>query len=421
MNEEFLYYIWKHRLLKGNLQSVTGIAIEVITPGIRNTDAGPDFAEAIIKTPTETWAGNVEIHMRTSDWYRHHHDTDTGYSNIILHVVFENDLPGKEPQGFPTLEIHPFVPVYLMDHYRKYLISTDWVPCARDLNQVPRLTIQSMLERAFAQRLERKGEEVRRLTGLNRNNLAEAFYIVLARNFGQKANSHSFEALARSLPVNILARHADNLFQLEALFFGQAGMLDEETDDYQYRLKREYHFLAKKYGLRPVAAHLWKFLRLRPSGFPTLRIAQFARLIHQSSGLMSKLLECEYAADMETLLQTEASGYWDNHYRFGDLRPGKPKRAGLDFIHSLIINTVVPFVYLKAAYGGSDSGADRAEKILTGLPPENNAITRGWAMLGLNPADAFESQALTELKNKFCSLKQCLHCRIGHTLLNRSE
>jgi hypothetical protein len=419
MNEEFLYYIWKHRLLKGNLRSITGEPLEVVSPGIRNHDAGPDFAEAIMRTATETWAGNVEIHVRTSDWYRHHHDADSGYSNLILHVVFENDLPGKEPSGFPTLEIHPYVPPHLLEHYRKFLMSSDWIPCAADLDEVPRLMVHSMLERAFAQRLERKGDEIRRLTGLNRNNLAEAFYFVLARNFGQKANSHAFEALARSLPLTILARHADNLFQIEALLFGQAGLLSDVADDYQFRLNKEHLFLAKKYGLRPVAAHLWKFMRLRPSGFPTLRIAQFAGLIHQSSGLMSKLLECESAVQMEALLQTVASGYWDNHYRFGEPSPGKPKRAGLDFIHSLIINTVVPFVYLKAGYGGEDGGAARAEEILTGLPPENNVIIRGWSLLGLKPADAFESQALTELKNRFCSLKQCLHCRIGHVLLNR--
>jgi len=419
MTESFVHYLWKNNLLKPELQTTSGQPITIIQPGIHNEDAGPDFIQAIIKIEDEIWAGNVEIHLHTSDWYKHGHEKDKAYQNIILHAVFENDLSGQEPKEFPTLELKPFTDPCLWNRYQTFLMSKDWIPCARNFHEAFPLTTHSMLEISLVMRLERKIEEISKIVTLNKNNLSEAFYIILTRNFGLKANIQPFELLARSLPLNLLAKHKGNLFQIEALMFGQAGMLAEASDDYQRKLKEEFHFLKNKYYLTPIPVYLWKFLRMRPASFPTIRIAQLAALINTSSHLLSKLSECNSLIEMEELLACRASNYWDTHYRFGEISAVRPKNAGKDFIHSIIINSVIPFIQIQAVYTGKSGHQKHIENLLSDLPPENNQILRGWETLGYKAKDAFESQALIELKTHYCNLKRCLDCRIGHSLLTQ--
>ena len=421
MTEEFLYYVWKQRLYSLPLFTAEGEKVEVIYPGERNPDEGPDFVECRIRRGTETWAGNLEIHTKTSDWYKHHHDTHPLYRHLILHVVFYNDLEGKEPGDFPTVELKNHIPEELIFRYQRILQSKDWIPCAREVQTIPPIVWHSMFEMALARRYERKISEISRITSLNHNHIAQAFYLVLAKSFGQVVNGHAFELLARSLPLNILARHSGNLLQVEALLFGQAGMLEGQGDQYFSQLKHEYKFLRGKYNLQPVSGSLWKFMRLRPANFPTLRISQFADLIHRSSGLLSKLTECNHAEEMENLLLCRASEYWDSHYRFGEAAKTQPRIAGKDFIRSLIINAVLPFVSLKESLMEGNRSMEKLEKLLSELPPENNTVLRGWAKLGILASDAFESQALIEMKNRFCNLRKCLNCRIGHHILNKNS
>ncbi|GAB6278793.1 MAG: DUF2851 family protein [Lentimicrobium sp.] len=419
MTEAFLHYLWKNSMLKPDLQSTLGQTITIIRPGNLNEDAGPDFTESIIKIGEEIWAGNVEIHIRTSDWFKHGHDKDQAYQNIILHVVFENDMSLPAEAKFPTLELKSYIDNTLWNRYQSLLLSKDWIPCARNFHEVFPLTVHSMLENALYRRLERKVEDISKIVTINKNNLSEAFYIILARSYGLKANTQAFELLAKSLPLNLLARHKGNILQIEALLFGQAGMLSQACDEYQDKLRNEYLFLKNKYGLVPIPNQLWRFLRLRPANFPTLRISQLADLLNKSSHLLSRLTECSSISDMEELLSCKASSYWDTHYRFGEISKLKPKITGKDFIHSIIINCVIPFMHIYGVYTSKTNYLKNIESLLSELPAENNKIIRGWEEIGYKAKDAFESQALIELKTQYCNLKLCLDCRIGHALLTQ--
>lgn len=418
MNEQFLYYIWQYHLRGKTLASIAGEKIEIIKPGYRNNDAGPDFTEAMVKVGTEVWAGNIEIHLKTTDWYKHHHESDQQYSSLILHVVYENDLPGREPTSCPTLALKPYIDTRLWQVYQGFLLSQDWIPCARGFNKVFPVVVYSMLERAMIERMERKVGDIQHLLNITRNNLHECFYIALARAFGQKTNAQAFEILARTTPIYILARYSHSIFQIEALLFGQSGLISEKhVDEYHDGLYEEYKFLKEKHHL-VAALHIpWKFMRMHPQGFPTVRLAQFAALIHQSSGLLQKLLNSHDVQEMQKMLSCQASDYWKTHFRFGETSAPRAKSAGNDFINNIIINAVIPFKWIDARMRGNELGSEQAMRLLYQLPPENNAIIRGWAKLGYNASDAFASQSLLELKNRYCTLRRCLDCKIGHSLL----
>ncbi len=420
MNEQFLYYIWQYRLQGKKLRITTGEEIEIIKPGYRNQDAGPDFVEALLRITPETWAGNIEIHLKTSDWFKHNHTGDPNYSSLILHVVFENDLPGHEPTACPTLELKQYNEPELWQRYQSFLLSQSWIPCGEGFKNAFPIVVHSMLERALMERLERKVADIQRLLQVTHNNIAESFYIAMARAFGLKANAQAFEILARTTPLNLLARYAHSLFQTESLLFGQAKLLSKhQVDEYHDKLYNEYLFLKEKHQLIASAHISWKFMRMHPQSFPTLRIAQFAALIHHSSGLLQKLMNSPDVEEMQAVLACRASDYWDNHYRFGELSPPQTKEAGKDFIRNVIINAVIPFKWIDSQLRGDAKGPEKAMELLYQLPPENNSIVRGWKKLGFAAKDAYESQALIELKNRYCSFKRCLECKIGHSLLNR--
>lgn len=419
MNEAFLYYIWQYRLQGKRVQSTRGEELEIMKPGYRNPDAGPDYTEAMVRIGDEVWAGNIEIHLRTSDWFRHHHQNDRQYAGLILHVVYENDLPQSEPTSCPTLELKNHIEPSLWQAYQGFLLSKQWIPCGDGFRRVFPVVVHSMLERVMIERIERKVGEIQRLLQVTQNNLHESFYIALARAFGQKVNAQAFEILARTTPLHIIARYAHSLLQIEALLFGQAGMLSEQVvDDYHDNLFREYVYLKEKHHLIAALHIPWKFMRLRPYAFPSLRIAQLADLLHRSSGLLQKLLYCYNIDELKHMLSCQASGYWDTHYRLGETAPAQVKKAGEDFLNHLIINAIIPFQWIDARLRGDEKGPDRALELLYGLPPENNSIVRGWQQMGFKARDAFTSQALLELKNRYCSLKRCLNCKIGHSLLN---
>ncbi len=421
MNEQFISYLWRNKLLSFPLATDQGEEVQIVTVGEHNPDAGPDFSNARIKIGNELWAGNIEIHVKASDWLRHNHLDNENYNRIILHVVYENDLKENPLPGyFPTLEIKDCFDPSLYFRYESFMYSTSWIPCASSFPRANPISVSSMAERCIIERIERKSTEIEQIIAFKLNNWEESFYIVLARSFGLKVNVQPFEMLARSLPLTLLTRHHDHLYQLEALLFGQSGLLAKEPrDEYEYDLKKEYHFLQKKYGLVPLSGHIWKFMRLRPPSFPTIRIAQFADLIHHSVRLFSKIMECEHVDDIRQLLHCQASGYWDRRYQFGTVSGNTPKIPGEDFYNLLIINTVIPFLFLMGKARDNNSLKEKSLGFLEMVNAESNAITRNWEKLDVQINDAFSSQAFIELKTRYCDLKRCLDCRIGHSILGR--
>ena len=421
MTEDFLHYVWQYRLFDSrNLLTTKGEEVEVLNPGQHNLNAGPDFLESRVKIDGTEWAGNVEIHLRTSDWARHRHQEDPAYNNVILHLVFQSDSEAKTADGrlLPELELAGKLPDSIFDTYQSFLRSRQWVPCASQVRQTDDFVIHHWLDRLLANRLERKSLLILDVLKQTSNDWAETFYILLARNFGFKVNSQPFEMLARSLPYRHLGRNIDNLFILEALLFGQAGMLEKDFEDlYPQRLKKEYQYLKGKYSLDQVVSGSWKFMRLRPSNFPTLRLAQFARLIQTSDGLFRRVIECESLEELQKLFNVEASEYWDTHYNFDKATSKKAKRLGAESVKVILINTVIPFLFTYGRERMESQLEDRAFRFLEGIPRENNSVIKKWETLGLPADNAYQTQALLELKSEYCNQKKCLNCSIGNHIL----
>jgi len=421
MTEDFLHFIWKQHLFdKSNLETTAGEKISVEHPGTHNIDAGPDFFNAKIKIGKTLWAGNVEIHLRSSDWKKHSHNTDKEYDNIILHVVNEDDAEIKRSDKtlIPTLVLSDRIDKSLVDNYEKLISSRYRIPCEQQISSVKDFLVNHWLERMLVERLERKSDALFSLLKQNKNNWEETFYFLLAKNFGFKLNAQPFEELARATPLGVLAKHKNNLPQVEALLFGQAGMLDKKfKEEYPSSLKREYDFLKVKFKLEKQVSAAWKFLRLRPSNFPTLRIAQFAQLVHHSSHLFSKILECEKINKIRKLFDVTASGYWDSHYVFEKKSVSKQKTLGASAMDIIIINSVVPLIFSYGMFRSEEHYKERALRLLEQLPAEKNSVISKWESLGIKVGSSFRSQALLELMNEYCSPKKCLHCNIGNKLI----
>ena len=420
MTEDFLHFIWKYRLYKRNPVSADGEEIVVVDPGRYNTDAGPDFFNARIRIGGTLWAGNVEIHLKSSDWYLHHHNEDDGYGNIILHVVYTSDrnIPDRNGNPIPTLELEDQISAKMFRKYDYYLHNKNRIPCETDIKLVSPITAKSWMERLFVERMERKTFELQRFLDANRNSLEETFYQALAGNFGFKLNEQPFRLLSRMLPLQIISKHRNRLMQLEALLFGTAGLLRHDfADDYPNALKQEFGFLRNKYSLAIMEGHLWKFLRLRPSNFPTLRLAQFAALHHRQENLFSKILESDKISEITEFFNVSASSYWDSHYTFDKPSRKKVKHLGKNAAQIIVINTIVQFLFIYGKITSNGDYQDKAIKLLMEIPYEKNHITNAWIKAGIRPENAFESQALLELKNSYCGLKKCLHCSIGMSLL----
>ena len=420
MTENFLNYLWKHKLIGPNLRLSSGESLHVIDPGQINQDSGPDFFNARVRIDATQWAGNVEIHVRSSDWWRHGHQSDNAYSNIILHVVYANDRQVYDASGkaLPTLVIGGNISGDLHAVYQQLIMNRNWVPCAHLISYAGRLVIHNWLDRMLAERFDRRVSEVRKGLDMNRGDWNETFYQALARNFGLRINALPFELLAKSLPLWIIRKHVGNLFQLEALFFGQAGMLSAGRRNQYYRnLKREYEFLAAKYGLSPIDAHLWKFMRMRPANFPTLRIAQFAAFLNDSALSFAELLEIKSLSTLKAGLGVSPSDFWQDHYSFKARSLKRTKKIGEQAAKVILINTLIPFLFVYGRIKNQSSLMERALAFLEQLPGETNAVISGWKRLGLGVGSAYTSQALIELKTRYCQRKRCLECGIGNSVL----
>jgi hypothetical protein len=419
--EEFLHFIWENRLFNAhNLETVSGESVEIIQTGRKNTNSGPDFFNAKIKIDDTIWAGNIEIHKKASDWEKHNHDKDKAYENVVLHVVEEADMQISRTNGtqIPTLQLS--WPEHFTLNYQKLLEAKTWIPCEEQFHHIDPVALRLGFNRLMIERLEHKTIEIEKQLAQNNNNWNETFYQLLARMFGFKVNAMPFEMLAKSIPLQILSKHKNSLFQLEALLFGTSGLLNEELlgDDYFIKLREEYSFLYKKYNLKTVEPHLWKFMRLRPGNFPTIRISQLAALIHRSQGLFSKIIETVRIEELKKLFNVRASDYWNDHYRFNN--PSSQKRMkelGENSINILVINVIVPFLFVYGEKQNQHNLKNRALDFLEKLPSENNSIIKKWGKLGVKPRSAFESQALIWLKNSYCVPKKCLNCQIGNKLV----
>jgi len=421
MKEDFLQFIWKQGLFrKNNLKTTDGKPLEIISTGQINTDSGPDFFNAKIKIGDTLWAGNIEIHQKSSHWYRHKHNTDAAYNNVVLHVVEVNDSPVLvKSQALPTLVIT--YPPEILANYDRLMRSAKWIPCEEKLPEYDQFIIRFWFSALMIERLQAKTGDVLRLLEQNKNNWNETFYQLLARNFGMKTNAQPFEMLAKSLPLQILSKHKNDLFQLEALLFGQSGLLNETLlgDDYFLSLRKEYSYLYKKYSLSGIESHLWKFMRLRPINFPSIRIAQLAMLIHRSSALFSHILETENLDELRKLFDVTASEYWNKHYNFNKTsNDDHPKKFGDTAFNNLVINTIAPLLFVYGDQHLDQGMKDRALMMLEKLPPESNQIIQKWNELGIDSRNAFETQALLQLKNNYCERKKCLNCQLGTKIIS---
>lgn len=419
MKESILHFIWQNKLFQSHsLLTTDGESVEVIDPGRLNTDAGPDFFNAKIKLGNTIWAGNVEIHTRSSEWARHGHDDDKAYNSVVLHVVKKADVQVFRADGAPIPQLELIYPAEIEENYGQLMQNSLRIPCENKISAIPGIFIRSWKNALLTERLLQKTENISEILSQNNRHWEEAFYLNLARSFGFGTNGQAFEMLAASLPMQILGKHKNDLSQLEALLFGQAGLLTaKEEDAYLLSLRKEYDFLKIKYDLKPIDGSQWKLLRLRPDNFPHVRIAQFAALIHKSTGLFSKITENPDIQYLQGIFRVEPSEYWKTHYLFAHESHKSLKGIGQKAIEGIIINTVVPFLFSFADTRGNQSMKDKAIEILEKLPAENNVITRMWHETGIDCASAFDSQALIQLKKEYCDKRNCLRCRIGHKVL----
>ncbi len=422
MDEKLLQYIWQFKLFdQTNCLTVEGDKIVILSVGEKNTNSGPDFFNAKIRIAETLWAGCVEIHLKSSDWLKHNHQFDKVYHNVILHVVYEHDKEIILPNGekIPTLELKPLVSKKIIDEYFLYIHSKESIPCKNQLINVESFRLFTWLDRLMIERLEDKVNLVSKMIHSNNQNQEEAFYVFLSYYFGFNINNLPFQLLASSVPLIFLSKHKNNLFQLEAMLFGQAGLLDDDfKDQYPQQLQKEYHFLKQKFNLEKICTkEMWKFAKTYPSGFPTIRIAQLAKLIHQSTSLLSKLLEAKEVEDIQHLLQVELSAYWETHYRFDVASVKKSKKMGSLAINSLIINAVLPFMYYIGSLKELENLKEKAFKFYEKIPIEQNKIVKEFTQVRNDFISAFHSQALIQLKKKYCDPKRCLNCAIGISIL----
>ncbi len=422
MKEDFLHYIWRHELFEKKIITDTNEEVEVLSPGQQNHDAGPDFTNARIRINGTIWAGNVEIHTNSANWNIHNHHKDPAYNNVILHIVNQAGKQCYLQNGelVPTAVLHYNQELY--ENYKTILSSNKEIPCQKDISLADGLIVRLWLDSLCIDRIESKTNQIEEVLQYTNNNWEEAFYIILARNFGFKTNALPFELLAKSIPLKILGKYSSNLNQLEAILFGQAGFLQENHDcDYHNALKKEYIYLKKIHQLNPLEKHLWKFLRLRPSNFPTIRIAQFANLVNKSKHLFSKTIEANNLNDLTKLYNCNTSEYWETHYNFNKESVKKIKHLGKSATYGLFINTVIPFIFIYGKNRMKPELTDKALQFLGQIPPENNSIIRKWKEIGFEIKSAAESQALIHLTNNYCISKNCLYCQIGNEIIRKKN
>ena len=431
--ERMLQYVWKHKLYtESELMTTDGMPVSVIDPGTQNIDAGPDFFNAKVRVGDTVWAGNIEIHERSSDWFSHHHDKDKAYDTIILHIVQRHNTSVYRADNEAIPQIILRVPKKIEENIEWLLKRDTPVSCAERICFIPPLFLSDWIAALLTERLERKTNDILTRLKNNSKDWNEIFYITLMRNFGFSVNGDALELLAGSLPFKYILKHRNNPVQIEALLFGQAGLLDEETDtlspslraersnlydSYLQYLRVEYDFLRKKYSLQPVKAFLFKKLRTRPVNFPHIRLAQAASLWINNDLLFSNVLEAEKLNDLRTFFNAEPSEYWTTHYNFRFESKAKKKLIGKNATDTILINTVIPILFAYGKYNNLPEYCERALRFLEDIAPERNSIVTVFSNAGIKVKNAGDTQALIQLRREYCDKKKCLYCRIGYRVI----
>ncbi len=416
----------------GGLETTDGRVVEVIDPGLHNKNAGPDFFNAKVKINGTLWVGNIEIHDKSSDWYVHGHEKDTHYNNVVLHVVevADRDIQTQEGNFVPQMVLQ--VPDTVHENYAELLRTDAYPPCYRIIPNLTRLMVHSWMAALQTERLEQKTVAISERARQTGGSWEDAFFITLARNYGFGINGDAFEEWARHIPLQAVGKHRDDLFQIEAIFMGQAGLLELEAvperyqkdalnEGYFAKLRNEYQYLAHKFSLEPMDFKLWRFLRLRPQNFPHIRISQLANLYYQRKASLSALADCKDMLALANLLQTQVTPYWSTHYTFGSESIRNMKHLSPGTINLLIINTAVPMLFAYGRHTMREELCDRAFDFLEQLKAENNHIIRMWQEVGLDVKSAGDSQALIQLKREYCDKRDCLRCRIGYEYLKKGK
>jgi len=423
--EEVLHYIWRYRLYATyKLKTKSGKKISVKHPGEQNKHAGPDFEHCRLLIGDIEWAGNVEIHMKSSDWFAHNHQADPAYNNVILHVVYHHDMEiiledGTIPE---TLELKPLIDHALLNKYNEFIIARSAIPCQKHLSMVEPFHVSQWLERLSIERLLQKTQYVNNLLDYCRGSWEEVTYILLAKNFGYRVNAVPFERLAKSLPYRLLKKYESSIF-IESLVFGQAGMLEQQfNDDYPKELQYTYRYLQRQHRLKPIDVVSWKFLRMRPLNFPTIRLAQFSACQGQAQALFSKVIETKKVDELRDLFtDSPVNSYWENHYKFDVLSKKHSTKLGKSTIDGIILNTVITILFSYGKYIGKEAYICRAIDLLEELSPEHNSIVNQYRRLGVQVKTAADSQALLELRNSYCDKVRCLACGIGLHIFKQNE
>lgn len=429
--EQLLHYVWKHKLFPLTpLRTTDGRDVEVVDTGLHNKNAGPDFFNAKIRLGDTMWVGNVEIHDKASDWYAHGHDGDVAYDNVVLHVVGKDDVQACTSQGHSLAQLVLPVPTHVVRHYEELLHADRYPPCYQIIPDLSQLMIHSWMSALQTERLEQKTKMIMQRVERCGGSWEDAFFMTLARNYGFGINGDAFETWAAHMPLQYVAHHRDDLFQIEAFFIGQAGLLDissiparyrQQTtqEDYFDRLRQEYLYLAHKFSLQPMNFHEWRFLRLRPQNFPHVRLSQLARLYCERRASLSQIVECNNISQVFDALSTSATPYWQTHYTFGLESKKSEKKMSKSSLCLLTINTVVPLLFAYGRMQNKESLCDRAFEFLEQLPAEQNHLVRMWHECGIPVQSAGDSQALIQLRKVYCDRKDCLRCRIGYEYMKK--
>lgn len=419
--EQLLHYLWKYRLYRpSGLTTTQGDTLEIIDPGLENTDAGPDFFNAKIRINGTVWAGSVEIHQKASDWLAHGHSADKAYENVILHVVETDDGTVFRQNGEAIPQLVLPIPEQVIDNMEWLLTRDSPVACLERLPAIDPVFRLQWMDALLAERLERKTDDILHWLDLYQKDWNEVFYILLCRNFGFGVNSDAFERLARSLPLKCILKQRPSASQVEALFLGQAGLLNDSNGNrhHYYRLlQQEYSFLRKKYGLEPLEPHIFRNLRLRPDATPHIKLVELAAIWIRHDTLFSSVLSARTPRELKDFFRVPASAFWDTHYNFLRPSPHRKKQLGENALNMLLINTVVPLMFAYGLYHRMDEHKARALRLLASIPPEQNSIISLFSQVGMKPRNAGDTQALIQLKRNYCEQKKCLYCRLGFQLL----
>ena len=431
--EELIHYVWKHKLFPlGSLQTTKGEPLEVIDTGLHNDDSGPDFFNAKVKVGATLWVGNIEIHQKASEWTLHRHHQDPRYDNVVLHIVGEEDATAVTSKGRELPQLHLSIPQRVLENYQELIHEDRYPPCYRVVPTLSRMMIHGWMNALQAERLAQKTANIRTMLAECAGDWDAVYFNMTARSFGFGVNGDAFEAWSRAIPLLKVAHHRDNLFQIEAIFMGQAGLLAPESiperlrqdalaDPYYRQMRDEYAYLSHKFSLQPMDYKLWKFLRLRPQNFPYIRLSQLAKLYFSRQTGLDKLLDCAGLKDVRALFSTCTTPYWEAHYAFGVQSKAQTKRLSTASVDLLAINTAAPMLFAYGRHAQNERLCDASLSLLEQLKAEDNGVIRMWKACGLRAESALDSQALIQLKKQYCDKKDCLRCRIGYEYLRKGS